>query len=440
MPMKKYLLIVTALVIAAGVYMRQNRAEDAGPVVQLVTAPVARGNVVQTIRATGRLEAVTTVQVGSQISGTIKQLLADFNSPVRRGQVIAELEPSLLQTQVDQAAATLVRLQAEVERARVQSLDAQAKLRRSRELAQKNLISTSDLETAEASARAALAAFEAAEAQVVQARAALNQTQVNRGHAVITAPIDGVVISRNVDVGQTVAASMQAPTLFEIAHDLAQMQVTASIDESDIGWVREGQRVTFQVDAYQNDTFDGTVRQVRLNPNIESNVVSYITVIDVPNDDLRLRPGMTANVVIEVARADDVLTIPGSALRFEPTPDAFASLGQPVPDSAARRAVEATAGARGGDAGSLVQKAANAAAAPDGHPGRVWALQDGRLEMVQVRTGIDDGASVAVVAGELHEGLTVVTGMVEETGPARAGSPLLPRLLQRRGEAAAGSR
>jgi len=239
------------------------------------------------------------------VSGAIKELHADFNSRVKRGQVIARLEPSLFETQVQQAQATLVRLRADAERTRVQFEDALTKLTRARDLAGRQLVPMTDLETAEANAKVAEASLNAAEAQVSQAEASLNQTKVNLGLTVITAPIDGVVISRSVDVGQTVAASMQAPTLFQIANDLTQMQVSANVDEADIGDVAVGQSVSFQVDAYPGESFLGTVGQVRLNPVIESNVVSYVTIISVPNSDLRLRPGMTATVTIEVARAND---------------------------------------------------------------------------------------------------------------------------------------
>jgi HlyD family secretion protein len=328
-------LIVTAilLLLGAGGYVAYERFKGPPPSPQLVTATVSRGSVIQGIDATGRLQAVTTVQVGSQVSGTIKSLYADFNSQVKRGQVVAELEPSLFETQVEQAQANLVRIEADLERSRVQLDDARLKVTRARDLFAKKLLPQADLETAEANNRTAEAALKSAEAQLVQGRASLNQSKVNLSHTVIAAPIDGVVISRNVDVGQTVAASMQAPTLFEIANDLSQMQVNANIDEADIGQIRPGQPVTFEVDAYPGQSFSGTVAQVRLNPVIEQNVVSYVTVITVPNPDLRLRPGMTANVTVEVARADDTLRVPTSALRFSPTPELFASLGQTPPEA-----------------------------------------------------------------------------------------------------------
>jgi HlyD family secretion protein len=331
--MKRTLVVAgVLLVLGAGGYFAYERFKSPPSSLQLVTAPVSRGNVVAGIDATGRLQAVRTVQVGSQVSGTIKTLNADFNSVVTRGQVVAELEPSLFETQVEQAEATVTRMRADLERSRVQVEDAQLKLARARDLAERQLLPKADLETAEANSRTAQAAVKSAEAQLVQGQASLNQTKVNLSHTVITAPIDGVVISRNVDVGQTVAASMQAPTLFEIANDLTQMQVNANIDEADIGQIQPGQPVRFQVDAFPGQTFTGIVAQVRLNPVIEQNVVSYVTVINVPNPEMRLRPGMTANVTVEVAREDNTLLVPSSAVRFSPTPELFAQLGQPVPE------------------------------------------------------------------------------------------------------------
>jgi HlyD family secretion protein len=380
---RRLLLILAAIIsvtAGAAAYYKVT-TPDAAP--KFVTTAVTRGNIVDSVEATGTLEAVNTVQVGTQVSGTIKSLSADFNSRVRKGQVVAELEPSLFQTQVDQAQATVSRLQAEVERARVQADDAHAKLTRAQELSDRQLISRNDLETAETTANQADAAVKSAEAQVVQARASLNQNQVTLDHTIIRAPIDGVVISRNVDVGQTVAASMSAPTLFVIANDLSRMQVNASIDESDIGRVAPGQAVTFKVDAYPNQTFTGTVSQVRLQPVTEQNVVSYVTVIDVPNPDLKLKPGMTATVTVEIARADNVLHVPSAALRFRP------SRGEP----------------------------------------RVWVLgSDGQVQPVRVQPGLSDGTSVAVI-GDLEEGAQVVTGEAAAavSASAQAGtSPLMP--------------
>jgi HlyD family secretion protein len=329
--MKRVLVGVVVLGLAAGggyAYLKY-RNRPLPPTISWAT--VTRGDIVDRVGATGTLQAVTTVQVGTQVSGTIQDLSADFNSLVKKGQVLARLDPSLFQTQIEQARANLLRAQADVERLRVGLDDAQTKLTRARELSGRQLLPRSELDAAEVATRAAVAQLRSAEAQVTQAQASLNQNQVNLDHTIITSPIDGLVISRNVDIGQTVAASMQAPTLFVLAADLTKMQVVANLDESDVGRIRPRQHATFRVDAYPTDEFSGTVVQVRLQPLVQQNVVTYATVIDVPNLDLRLKPGMTANVNVEIARRSNVLKIPNTALRFQPTNEMFAALGQTPP-------------------------------------------------------------------------------------------------------------
>ena len=401
------ILLIGVIAVAVAAYYRVSVSAD---VPRFTTSTVSRQDIVQTVEATGTLGAVTTVQVGSQVSGTIQSLHADFNSLVRKGQVIARLDPSLMQAQVDQAAATITRLEADQQASRAALEDAQTKLRRAQTLAEQGLVPRADLDTAQSAARQAEASLQGAQAQIVQARASLNQNQVNLSHTVITAPVDGIVISRNVDVGQTVAASMSAPTLFVIAKDLTEMQVQASVDEADIGRIQSGQAVTFRVDAYPTDTFTGTVSQVRLQPQVVQNVVSYTTVIDVPNPEGKLKPGMTANVSIEIARADDVLAVPNAALRFQPSAeDASASAGQGTR--------QRTGGRR-----------------PDGEAaGRVWTLTgDGKLQPVRVHTGLNNGTATAILDGNLEEGTPIVTGLVasNRTAAPAASSPLIP---QRRG-------
>jgi len=327
--MKKALLILVLLAIGGGsAYYYFYVYRKTGPTPTVTTAQITRGDVVETVGATGTLQAVTTVQVGTQVSGTIQSLYADFNSLVTKGQVLARLDPSLFQTQIEQASANLIRAQAEVERLKVTLDDARTKLTRAEGLWARQLIPRSELETAQVTVRASEAQLRSAEAQVTQAQASLNQNDVNLQHTVIEAPIDGLVISRNVDVGQTVAASMQAPTLFVLAADLTKMQCLANLDESDVGRIRPGQKVTFRVDAYPTEDFIGVVSQVRLEPKVQQNVVTYATVIDVPNNQLKLKPGMTANVNIEIARSSDVLRVPNAAVRFRPTNEIFAALGQ----------------------------------------------------------------------------------------------------------------
>jgi HlyD family secretion protein len=349
--MKRATLIVAAIVVvgisAGAYYMRRGSKEP-----QITTAQVTRGDVVDTVGATGTLEAVTSVQVGTQVSGTVKELYADFNSIVRKGQVIARLDPSLFETQIEQQQANVARAQAEVERLRVALEDARVKLTRARDLSDRSLIPKTELEAAEVNVRSGEAQLRSAQAGLTQARANLNQTRVNLDYTIIHSPIDGIVISRNVDVGQTVAASMQAPTLYLLAADLTKMKVNANIDEADVGRIRPGQVVRFRVDAFPTDDFFGKVSQIRLQPAVVQNVVTYATVIDVPNPELKLKPGMTANVTIEIARRSNVTRVPTMALRFRPTTDMFAALGQePPPEMRGRAAAGATASGATGTQG-----------------------------------------------------------------------------------------
>jgi HlyD family secretion protein len=343
--MKKFiitLVVIAAIAASVGGYYYTRP----GPEPKISTAAVSRGDVIESVGATGTFEAITSVTVGSQVSGTIQALNADFNSIVTKGQVIARLDPAMIQTQIEQSQANLVRAQADVERLKVTLEDAKTKLTRARGLFQRQLLTQADLDTAEVNVKSAEAQLRSSMASLTQSQAALNQNQVNLDHTVITAPIDGIVVSRNVDIGQTVAASFNAPTLFIIAADLTKMKCTANIDESDVGRIRPGQTVRFRVDAYPTEEFVGTVSQVRLQPVVVQNVVTYGTVIDVPNPQLKLKPGMTANVTIEVAKKDDVVRVPNAAIRFRPSQDIFLALGQPIPPELQR-----SANGRGGMAG-----------------------------------------------------------------------------------------
>jgi HlyD family secretion protein len=309
------------------------------------------------------------VTVGTQVSGIVQSLEGvDFNSIVKKGQVIARLDPSILETQVETAKANLTNAQANLERQKVTVADAQSKLARAKELAARQLINKVDLENADVTVKQAEAQLKSTQSSIVQAEAAVNKARVDLDHTVITAPIDGIVIKRSVDRGQTVNAGMSAPELFIIAADLTKMQVNANIDESDVGRMRPGEAVTFRVDAYPTETFRGTVKQVRLNPLTVQNVVTYSTVIDVPNPELKLKPGMTANVNIEIARRDSVLRVPNAALRFRPTRDIFEALNQTMPPEPERGG----RGNRGGGqnaGGPQGQPGAPAPAAPANQPG-----------------------------------------------------------------------
>ena len=367
-------------VIGAGGYWYYRYSKKPTPPT-VTRSVVTRGDVVETVGATGTLQAVTTVQVGSQVSGNIAYLGADYNSLVKKGQVLARLDPSLFEAQAQQsranlaqARANLTKAQSDLERSKVMLTDAQQKYTRAKELAAKSLLPQSDLDAAKIAVDSAQATLSSADATVNQSQAAVsqsqasvNQNQVNLDHTVIEAPIDGIVIQRSVDVGQTVAASMQAPTLFIIAADLTKMQVNANIDEADVGRIRPGQHVTFKVDAYPTDTFEGTVSQIRLQPVVVQNVTTYGTVIDVPNAQLKLKPGMTANVKVEIAKKSDTLRVPNAALRFRPSTDVFAALNQPVPPEALNTGGRGRGGqGRGGNRGA--DAATPAAGAPASAP------------------------------------------------------------------------
>jgi HlyD family secretion protein len=422
---------VLALLLVAGVGGLALSRRDRTP--KYLTATPDRGDVVEIVGATGTLQAVTTVQVGSQVSGTIQSLGADFNSAVKKGQVIARLDPSSFEARVGQARANLISARANVEKARAEVADAQQKYTRAKELSAQQLVPQSDLETAKATYDGAVAQLKATEAAVSQAEASVNQAQVDLDHTVIATPIDGVVINRSVDVGQTVAASFQAPVLFIIANDLTHMQVNAAVDEADIGRVKAGQDVSFRVDAYPDRSFAARVEQVRLQPQTIQNVVSYNTIISVDNAEQRLMPGMTATVSIVVAKAENVLRVPAAALRFRP--EGFEAerpkSGRPAAGETTGSAVQASGrsgpqGGSGGTRGPGGQREGRGDAAPgekgDGRRGLVFTLgEGGKPEPSRVRVGLSDGQFVEVKEG-LAEGALVVTGL-EGSAPRRPGAP-----------------
>lgn len=401
--MKRMLVsLIAILIVGAGVSAYYATRTVKTP--EVSTIAITRGDIVDAVVSTGTLQAVTTVQVGSQVSGTVAWLGADFNSEVRKGQVIARLDPSLLEAQLRQSRAGLGRAQADEERARVQLADAQQKFGRASQLADKQIIARSDLDAAKLAVDSAEADLKAVRATLVQAEATLYQNEVNLAHATITAPVDGTVIARNVDVGQTVAASLQSPTLFEIAADLTRMQVKASVDEADMGRVSAGQTATFTVDAYPTETFRGTVTQVRLQPTVSQNVTTYSSIVNVANPELKLKPGMTASIRIQVASRSGVLRVGNAALRFKPTAEILAALRQP-------------AAAKAPAAGKvpLAAKLPTAGA-------RLWTYAEGTLTAVSVRTGITDGTSTELVEAPLEEGAHVVTDVTvgsSSTGTTR---------------------
>ena len=390
------------ILAAAGLAYGHSRSRAANAV-RFETATVDRGRIVSRVTASGTLSAIVTVQVGSQVSGTLKRILVDYNSMVHKGQLIAELDPALFEAAYQQAKANQVAATGNLAKAEAQARDAELQARRSQQLLADKLVAQADFDTAQANADAAKASVDAAKGALEQAKAALHQAQVNLAYTRIYSPTDGVVISRNVDVGQTVAASLQAPTLFVIAQDIRKMQVDTSVAEADIGRIRDGMKASFTVDAYPGETFAGTVRQVRNAPQTVQNVVTYDAVIDVDNTALKLKPGMTANVTFVAADRSGVLRLPNAALRFRPGADVLALAGVEAgkPSGGARR----DGGWRAADGGGR---------APTGSPGarRIFVLSGGKPRAVTVRTGISDGSLTEVVDGALHEGDQVILDVV----------------------------
>src|SRR5216117_1604879 len=378
-------LVVAAIVLLIAAFFLFSRLGRPNAA-QFQTATVTRGPITQTVTATGTLNPVVNVQVGSQVSGNIQKLFADFNSEVKAGQTVAQIDPALFQAAVTQAEGDLATAQSALELAKVNAA-------RTQELFTKKNSSQQDLDTATAT-------LHQAEGNVKIKQGALDRAKADLDHCTITSPIDGVVISRNVDVGQTVAASLQAPVIFQIANDLTKMQIDSNVAEADIGAVSVDQNVDFTVDAFPMRTFHGKVVQVRNAPITVQNVATYDTVIGVNNADLKLKPGMTANVSIVVAHKDNVLQIKNAALRYRP---AEATPGE------IRSRSPAPAGTRGSTGRERRTSERT-----------VYVLSVGRPQPVQIKTGISDGVVTEVIEG-LKEGDRVVTAELSSKSPA--GSP-----------------
>ncbi|MBI4401740.1 MAG: efflux RND transporter periplasmic adaptor subunit [Nitrospirae bacterium] len=364
------------------------------------TAPVARGTIVSVVTAIGTINPVVSVQVGSQVTGKVISLHADFNSVVKVGDVVARIDPSIYQARRDQAAANLANAKAAVVKARADLAQRKRELDRAKVLLGQQFVSQNDVDVAATAYEGAVAQLDVASAQVKQAEAALNAAEMDLKYTVIRSPVNGIVIARNVEVGQTVTAGFQTPMLFLIALDLMKMQVDTNVSEADIGGIVEGKEATFTVDAYPGEQFRGAVRQVRNAPISVQNVVTYDVVIEVDNRDLRLKPGMTANASIIVSRKDQVLKVPNAALRFTPL-------------NAERLAGRMTGS--GGSSADSAAKAAHAVPAP-GEPATgskaVWRVgPDGDPVSVPIQPGISDGNFTELVAGGLKEGDEVIVGI-----------------------------
>ncbi len=323
--MKKIILTIIVLaVIGGGTYAYYKRKGTPTPTVS--TLALSRGDIADVVQATGTLEPVETVDVGTQVSGIVEELHADFNQFVKKGQIIARLDQSLILTAIERSEANVTRARADLDRLRVQLADSERKLEQAKAMWDKQLIPRDQYETAELNVKTVKSQIVSSEAGLVQALADLNTQKVNLGHTIIRAPIDGVVISRSVDQGQTVAASMNAPVLYQLAEDLTKMQVLANIDEAEIGKLRMGQEVEFTVDAFPNDQFTGRVQEVRLLPTPVQNLVTYSVVIQAPNPQYKLKPGIDPNVPNEIAPRSNVLAAPGGALSFRAKAKMFSGL------------------------------------------------------------------------------------------------------------------
>ncbi len=377
------------------------------------TAVVDRGRIVAKATATGTLSAVVTVQVGSQVSGRIAELLVDFNSTVKKGQVLARIDAQLFEAALEQAQASLAVAEGNLAKAKVVADESARQARRLAQLVAEHIANQSDVEAAQAAAEADRAAVAVAAGSRAQALATVKQATINLGYTTITSPVDGMVISRSVDVGQTVAASLQAPTLFTIAEDLRKMQVDTSVAESDVGRLKEGMAVTFTVDAWPGERFPGAVRQVRYASQTVQNVVTYDAVVDVENPALKLRPGMTANVAFVYAEKDAALRLPNAALRYRPPQSAAAG-----PGAGADRAGPPPAGGQGRGEGARAdggRAEAGSAGARGPRPAdrrSVWVLRNDQPVKVPVRIGITDGSFSEIVEGALTEGDALIVDAI----------------------------
>ncbi|MBA3070920.1 MAG: efflux RND transporter periplasmic adaptor subunit [Nitrospirae bacterium] len=376
--MKKIIIGISVVIVLGVVLFIAFREKENG--LNFRTEKVSKGDIVETVTASGNVNAVTTVLVGTQVSGTIKSIYADFNSPVKQGQLIAQIDPATFEAQVEQARANLLFAKANLEKADASFIDAKRTMERNKALFSKDLIARSEVDTAETNYETAKAQINASKAQIAQSEASLKVAETNLRYTRIISPVNGIVVSRNVDVGQTVAASFQTPTLFTIAQDLTKMQIDTNVAEADIGRVRQGQDVEFNVDAYPGIIFKGRVSQVRNAPINVQNVVTYNAVILVSNPELKLKPGMTANVSIIISAKKGVLRIPNAALRFS------------MPD-------------RDKDKNKKTQQKGAG----------VWIIENGKPKRISVTTGVSDGSYTELISGEIKEGQEVIVESLTKT-------------------------
>jgi len=422
---KKWIIGIVVLVVAVVVVFgltTLNKNGNNG--VRFKKEAIKKGSIEALVVTTGTLNPVNTVDVGSQVSGRIEDIYVDFNSEVKAGQIIARIDQSAFSTRVQQNEANYRSAVASLEKSKVMLANDKKKLDRAMDLFNKELISFEDKEAAETQYYSSKADLQSSEAKLEQAKSQLDSSQVDLDYTIIKSPINGVVINRNVNVGQTVAASFQAPVLFQIANDLSKMQVECSVDEADIGRVKESQRVTFTVDAFPDDNFTGTVSQVRYSPEIVQNVVTYTTIVAVENPEMKLRPGMTATVSMVVGEAKNKLLVPNSALRFTPqfTQEEMQAMFESIKrerqggrgdSSQAGGAQPGQTRGQGSPSGPQFGMAGGSGMQRSARKdvGRVWIEDErGNLKPVMIRIGVTDNTFTEVIRGELEEGQEVITG------------------------------
>jgi HlyD family secretion protein len=429
MKKKKWLILGSAfsvVLIAVVLILILSGSNNNG--IEYKTEQIKKGNIEAIVSTTGTVNPVTIVEVGSQVSGKIAKIYVDFNSKVKAGQVVAEIDPSQIMTRVKQNEANFESSRASLEKAKVNLENIKKKYDRALKLSEKELISYEEKESLEAQYLTAKSDVQSAKARLLQSQSQLDSSKVDLGYSIIKSPIDGVVILRNINVGQTVAASFQAPVLFKIANDLSKMQVECSIDEADIGKIKEGQEVKFTVDAFQGENFKGLVSQVRYSPEIVQNVVTYTTIVEVNNPGMKLLPGMTATISIITGKANDVLLVPNAALRFNPplTEEQMREMFQRMREQFLARRGNSSTGARPSQGSRPLQgqnpgmmsgnrfRDQGAAGQRRRQISRVWILdENGDLKFVPLRTGVTDDSYTEVKWGTLKEGQTIITGILK---------------------------
>lgn len=431
-------IILVVAVAAAGFGVWRWQQSRATPEVTYRTVPIEKRKISARVTASGTLQATVTVQVGAQVSGRLQKINVDFNSQVKKGQLIAKLDPQLFVAAVERENANYAAAKAGVIKAEAERKDAELAQKRAKNLNDQGLASAAELQAADTALAVAMSGVELAKATLQQQGAALHQAQVNLSYTDIYSPIDGVVISRSVDVGQTVAASLQAPVLFTIAEDLKKMQVHTSVAEGDVGRLQDGMDAWFTVDAFPGQRFKGRISQIRNAAQTVQNVVTYDAVIDVVNDDLRLRPGMTATTTIVFAEKHDALAIPNTALRFKPPSEVASAIASTSGGPAASLSVTAAgdappsssraspSGSNGGQNGG--PNGRKRVLAKDGEPAQrtVYVLRNGHPESAEIHTGLSDGTVTEVTGGDLKEGDQViieanVAGKPASSQPSRMG-------------------